>query len=67
MESFVAAQGLFVVVCGLLSSRGAWAPEHAGSIVVARRLSSCGVWAPESVGSVFAARRLLCSCGAQAQ
>ena len=42
-----------VVVCGLLSSYGAQAPEHTASVVVAHELSSCGVW-------------LLSSCGVQA-
>ena len=28
-----------------LSSRGARAPEHIGSVVVAHGLSSCGAWA----------------------
>ena len=32
-----------VVVCGLLSSCGVWAPEHTGSLVVAHRLQS--TWA----------------------
>ena len=33
-----------VVACGFsLSSCGAWAPAHVGSLVEARELSSCGV------------------------
>ena len=39
--SFIAARRLFIVVCGLLSSCGVWAPEHMGSVVVAYRLSNC--------------------------
>ena len=42
---FVAAHGLFVAVCGLLSSCGAPAPEHMGSVAAVPRLSSCGAWA----------------------
>ena len=41
----VAACGLFVVVCGLLSSCGTWGPECMGSVVAALGLSSCGTWA----------------------
>ena len=46
---FVAACGLFVAACRLLSSCGAWAPEFKGS-VVAHRLPSCGTRALESAG-----------------
>ena len=41
--------GSFVVASGLLSSCGAWAPEHMGSVVVARglswRMGLVGAWA----------------------
>ena len=53
-----------VVVCGLLSSCGAWAPGHVGSVVAARRLSSYGVWAPELMGSLVVVCGLS-SCGTQ--
>ena len=49
-----------VAAHGLLSSCGAWAPEHMGSIVAARGLSSCGTWALECGGSVVAACGLSC-------
>ena len=35
-------RGLFVAVCGFLSSCGVRAPEHVGSVVAAHGLSSCG-------------------------
>ena len=53
----VAARGIFVVVCGLLSSCGAQAPGCVGFVVVAcgfqstwplvevHELRSCGTWA----------------------
>ena len=56
----IAVRGLFVVVCGRLSSGGMWVfsssgarvPEHEGSVVCStwalvevRELSSCGTWA----------------------
>ena len=34
----VAAHGVFLGVCGLLSTRGEWAPDHRGSVVVVNEL-----------------------------
>ena len=64
-DLFIAACGLFVVMRGLLSSCGTWAPEHPGSVVAACGLSSCDMWALEPVGSVVVACRLSCpmACG----
>ena len=36
---------IFAAVHGLLSSRGAWAPEHVDSEVAAHGVSSCGALA----------------------
>ena len=45
--SFIGVHGLFVVACRLLSSCGARAPEHAGSVAAA-----CGLSCPaQHVGS----------------
>ena len=44
-DLFAGACRLFVVVCRLLSSCGAQAPERAGSVVAVCGLSSCGAWA----------------------
>ena len=65
MGSFVVECRFFVTACGLLSSCGAWALEHTGSVVAVRGLSSCGVWALKCSGSVVAACRLSCpaACG----
>ena len=48
-----------------LSSCGAQAPEHTGSVVGAHGLSSCGARALEHAGSVVVAHRLSCpaACG----
>ena len=43
---------LFIYLAALGLSCGAWAPEHAGSVVAARGLSSCGVRALEHAGLV---------------
>ena len=46
----VAACRIFIAVRGLLSSCGAWTPEHVGSVVVAHRLScptACGISVPQ--------------------
>ena len=44
-QVLVAAHRIFVAVRGLLSSCGARAPEHVGSVVALHRLSSRGTWA----------------------
>ena len=47
--SFVEVHRLFVVMRGLLSSCGAQAPKHTGSVVAVRRLScpaGCGILVP---------------------
>ena len=49
-QVLVAACGLFVAACGLLSSCGTQAPEHVGSVVAACGLScptACGILVPQ--------------------
>ena len=48
-----------------LSSCGAWALEHTGSVVVAHGFSSCGTCTPALMGLTVAVQGLNCSvaCG----
>lgn len=44
-QVLVVTHQIFAAVHGLLSSRGAWAPEHVDSEVAAHGVSSCGALA----------------------